>query len=206
MTQFEWRRYRVGLLLGLSLLLCACAPPPPRNQLNVCSIFSQYPEWFWATQAARKRWGVPISVQMAIIHQESHFRADAMPPRTQLLGIIPWTRPTTAEGYTQAVDSTWQHYLRATGQTHASRSDFAYAADFVGWFAYRSHRRLGISRNNAFALYIAYHEGDLGFSQRTYRHKRWLMRVAHSVQRVATRYRWQLRRCEPHLAKKPWWR
>ena len=62
-----------------------------------------------------EKWGVPIPVQMAIMHQESHFVADAQPPRTWLLGIIPWFRPSSAYGYAQAIDETWDDYLDKAG-------------------------------------------------------------------------------------------
>ena len=187
------------------LLLAACAPAPPHRQSNVCHIFYKYPQWYWAAEKSRKRWGVPVSVQMAIIHQESHFRADAKPARTKLLGFIPWFRPTTAEGYAQAVNSTWKHYLQQTGRNRASRSSFDAATDFVGWFGYRAHVRAGISRSNAYAIYLAYHEGVLGYTQGTYRRKPWLIQIARNVQRMADRYQAQLQSCASKIPKHHWW-
>jgi hypothetical protein len=198
-------KLRFVVCFACVFLLAGCAPAPPRIQTNICSIFYQYPKWFWASQKTLKRWGVPISVQMAIIHQESHFHADAKPSRTKLLGFIPWARPTSAEGYAQAVNDTWKHYLLATRRNRASRSSFDAASDFVGWFAYRAHRRLGISRDNAYALYLAYHEGMIGYQEQTYRRKPWLIGVAHKVQYTADRYRAQLLGCEAKLPRHHWW-
>lgn len=199
------KRFCICILLGIFFLLSGCAPAPPRNQTNLCSIFFEYPKWYWATQRTQKKWGVPISVQMAIMHQESHFRADAKPPRTKLLWVIPWTRPTTAEGYAQAVDDTWRIYLRSTRVGVADRADFASAADFISWFSYRAHRRLGISRNNAYALYLAYHEGTIGYQQRTFERKPWLKHVAQKVQRTANHYHAQLQNCQSRLPQHHWW-
>lgn len=193
------------IILALVVFLTGCAPAPPRDQLNVCSIFFEYPQWYWAAQKSRQRWGVPISVQMAIIHEESHFRADAKPARTKLLGFIPWARPTTAEGYAQAVNDTWRHYLIDTRRNRASRSSFDAASDFIGWFAYRAHRRMGISRDNAYALYLAYHEGMIGYQERTYLKKPWLITIARKVQGMADRYRAQLLQCQSRLPKHHWW-
>src|SRR5512144_2880240 len=92
-----------GLLL-LLLLLSACASAPPRNVNNACAIFAQKDGWFSDASKASRRWGVPIPVLLAIIHQESAFQADAQPPRTRILWIIPGPRPSSAYGYSQALD------------------------------------------------------------------------------------------------------
>jgi hypothetical protein len=195
------------IVLGLcfSVLFTACTPEPPKDQSNVCLIFKQYPKWYWATQDTQKRWGVPISVQMAIIHQESHFRGDAKPPRKKLLWVIPWKRPSSAKGYSQAVDSTWAAYQRDTGKG-GHRSSFDAATDFLGWYCYRAHKKLGIARTNAYALYLAYHEGMGGYSRRSYNKKPWLLAVAKKVQAQANAYHYQLVRCQAQLPKKSWWR
>ncbi len=185
--------------------LVACSSPEPKDQSNICHVFRVYPSWYWAAKASRKKWGVPISVQMAIIHQESHFQADAKPPRKKLLGVMPWVHASTAQGYAQALNETWQSYLHATDQNRASRTNFKVATDFVGWFVYHAHRDLGISRNNAYELYLAYHEGEVGYHDRSYRYKPWLRHIAYQVSYTAMRYRYQLLRCEAHLPQKPWW-
>lgn len=202
---FKTKRWFL-VLLALVTLLVACAPPPPHKQLNVCSIFRQYPQWYWAAEKARKHWGVPVNVQMAILHQESRFYAHAKPPRRKLLGFIPWLRPTSSSGYTQAVNSTWRQYLHATGQSSASRASFSKATDFIGWFGYRAHKKLGIARNNTYELYLAYHEGLGGYSRRVYLHKPKVLRVAKKVRRVAYLYQTQLNRCERSLPRRHWWR
>ncbi|OAJ34831.1 transglycosylase SLT domain-containing protein [Piscirickettsia salmonis] len=189
----------------LASMLAGCATAPPQNINNICSIFREYPKWYWAAKDSRKKWGVPISAQMAIIYYESHFRYDARPPRTTLLGFIPWSRPTSAYGYAQATDGTWATYQRSTGNSRASRTDFADAIDFVGWYANRSYSRLGIAKNNAYSLYLAYHEGDGGYRKRTYLKKRWLLAKAHQVRNKANSYYHQLIQCESSLPKKSWW-
>ena len=192
-------------MIGLALFVTACVPEPPKNQDNVCEIFSQYPEWYWAAQDTQREWGVPISVQMAIIHQESHFKGTAKPPREKLLWVIPWKRPTSAYGYSQALDKTWQHYKRMTGR-HGSRDEFEAAADFIGWYATLAHARAGIAKDNAYALYLAYHEGIGGYIAGSYRQKAWLMTVAHAVSAEAALYQSQLAVCAARLPRKPWWR
>ncbi|MEM1244318.1 MAG: hypothetical protein AAGG80_05800 [Pseudomonadota bacterium] len=196
---------KIAIPLFIFLTLTACVTQPPNNINNMCSVFMQYPHWYWTTQRTQRRWGVPISVQMAIIYQESRFRAYARPPREHLLWIIPWFRPTSADGYAQAINETWRRYKAETGHHFAKRDNFKDADDFIGWFAYRAHRQLGISRANAFRLYLAYHEGIQGYRWGTYRRKRWLIDVAKRVQRKAWTYDWQLRRCRSELPTKPWY-
>ncbi|MAR84126.1 MAG: hypothetical protein CMF55_04980, partial [Legionellales bacterium] len=131
----------------------------PVNQGDLCLMFKEHPSWYWSAQKAQKHWGVPISVQMAIIHRESHFRADVKPPPKRLLGFIPWMRPTSAEGYAQVVDGTWQDYLKGTHQRSARRSSFSNAVDFVGWYVDQLYRQLGIPKTDAASLYMAYYLG-----------------------------------------------
>lgn len=187
------------------LLLSSCVTPPPKDTDNVCRIFKQYPKWYWATQEAQRNWGVPISVQMAILQQESHFKAKAKPPRRWLLGIIPWFRPSSASGYTQALEETWDDYKKTTGNTIASRDNFRDATDFIGWYVCRTHQRLGISKFNTYALYLAYHEGAGGYQRKTYLKKPWLINVAKRVAYRSRLFAQQLKGCQSSLKVKHWW-
>ena len=56
--------------------------------------------------------GSEPSTLMAIIRQESSFDPNAAPDREKILGIIPWKRPSSARGYSQAVDATWDQYKK----------------------------------------------------------------------------------------------
>lgn len=115
------KTYRI-LILSLSFFLTGCATAPPRDINNICHIFKQYPGWYRDVRAVEKRWHVPAAIQMAIIHQESKFKAEAKPKRQKLLGVIPWTRPSSAYGYTQSLDGTWRSYKRSRGKALASRT------------------------------------------------------------------------------------
>lgn len=190
------------LILGTTFLLAGCHPPPPRNIENICHIFNEYPRWYWDAKKVEKRWGIPINVLMAIIYQESSFKADAKPPRKKLLWIIPWRRASTAYGYSQALDGTWKDYRRQTGNSWATRDAFGDAVDFMGWYIDRAHTKLGVAKSNAFALYLIYHEGMGGYSKRTYAAKGWLINVAQRVRYRATVYQQQLAACADSLPRK----
>ena len=184
------------VLLSVMLGLVACATlPPPRDLNHVCRIFWQYPQWQRDARDVERRWHVPIAVQMAIMHQESKFDAHAKPPRTTLLWVIPWTRPSSAYGYAQALDGTWALYQRKSGGWWASRDNFYDGVDFIGWYANQANRRASIRRDDAYSLYLAYHEGVGGYMQKTYLRKPWLIQVAHKVSARAQLYQAQLKAC-----------
>jgi hypothetical protein len=193
-------RLRLFASVALLLLLEACASVPS-NTSNVCSMFEDRRSWFRAAQKAEDRWDIPVPVSMAFIYQESGFRARAKPARTRILWIIPWTRPSNAFGYAQALDSTWDEYEAAVGGWSASRSNFGDAVDFVAWYNHNSVRANGIAPNDAYNLYLAYHEGNGGFRRRTYAGKGWLLDAARNVQNNATRYDTQLQGCERELGR-----
>ena len=189
-------------LLSFLFIGCATSSLRPGQIDNICEIFREHPKWYKSARESCIRWGIPIPVMMAIIHQESKFEADAKPPRTTCLWIFPGPRPSTAYGYAQAKDETWDEYRESTGNSWADRDDFEDAVDFVGWYCSLSHKRCRISGNNAYNLYLAYHEGHGGFNRKTFGKKTWLLQVARKVDKRSSKYERQLASCEPELKKK----
>lgn len=175
-------------------LVSGCATPP-KNIQNACAIFEDKSGWYDITRRTQKKWGIPVHVQLAIIHQESKFRHNAKPPRRILFWFIPGPRISTAYGFAQVLDGTWEWYRNDTGNHGADRDDFDDAVDFIGWYVNKSHKKLGISKWDARAQYLAYHEGHTGYRQKTYRAKPWLIKVSKKVGKNAARYRAQLARC-----------
>ncbi len=194
----------LGALWVLASFLVACTPAPPKNVQNVCAIFRQYPNWYRAAHKTQERWGVPVGTQMAIIMQESGFNGAIKPPRKKLLWVIPWKRPTTAYGYAQSVNGTWTQYENATGNHGAKRNNFKDASDFIGWYSHQAHTKAGISINDPYHLYLAYHEGIGAYQKGSYRNQAWLTDVARRVQYHANTYQQQLAGCQ-HEFDEPWW-
>lgn len=186
----------------LVVALAGCATAPPRNPNNLCNIFMEKSGWYKAAKQATQRWGTPIQVQLAIIDQESGYHATIKPARTRLLWVIPWRRPSSAYGYTQALDSTWRLYQKKSGNHGASRSDFADSVAFVAWYVARSHTLLGISKWNAYSNYLAYYAGWGGYRRGTYKGKPWLAKTARRVALRAKRYAGQLNGCRAELEKR----
>jgi hypothetical protein len=198
-------RYRFSFLLLMAVLIGGCATSPPTNVENACYIFQEKPDWFDASLDVEKRYGLPIQVQLAIMRQESSFKHDAAPPRDTLLGIPMWWRISSAYGYAQVKDSTWDWYKDKTGRWFASRENYADAVDFMGWYTSVSQRTLGISKWDAYNQYLAYHEGHGGWKKKSYNKKQWLIGVAKKVDRNAQTYGAQLKNCKTGLGSSSWW-
>ena len=196
--------FRSALLLG-SAFLAACATAPPKNVDNVCAIFDGKRGWYEDARDAEKAWDSSIPVMMAIVHQESRFVANSKPPRKKILGFIPGPRPSDSYGYSQALESTWKAYQRSAGSYGADRDDFGDAIDFVGWYNHQSYLRNGIAKDDAYRLYLAYHEGHGGYERGTYRSKDWLLKVGRKVADRSAAYQRQLLSCKADLDKGRGW-
>ena len=161
-------------IIFLSLLIVGCTATPPQQPDNICSIFKEKNSWYKAAIRTEKRWKLPPYVLMSFVFQESSYNAKAKPERDKLLGFIPWFRPSSAKGYSQALEKTWEDYQDETGNRFARRDNFSDSADFIGWYASKGYFQ-GFEKQDARSLYLAYHEGYTGFRNKTYRKKQWLI-------------------------------
>jgi hypothetical protein len=167
----------------------------PRQLDNACAIAAERPAYFRAMRQTERKWGVPVHVQMATMYQESKFIGDARTPHQYALGVIPVGRQSSAFGYSQALDGTWEEYQQNSGNRRARRDNIRDATDFMGWYMDGSQRQLGLSKQDAASQYLAYHEGRGGYRSGSYRQKAWLMRVASGVGQRSEMYRQQLVAC-----------
>ena len=185
------------LLIGSLLFLAACGGGggAPSNLDDACSILKQRSGYLRAFRATEKKWGVPVHVQMATIYQESKFIPDARTPFRYTLGVIPVGRQSSAYGYSQALDATWDEYRIDQGRRGAKRNRIKDASDFMGWYMAQTAERNGIALTDARNQYLAYHEGHTGYARRSYRRKPWLVRIAGEVEARAALYAQQLATC-----------
>ncbi len=104
--------YKISkLFLILLFFLSACSSIPKYPQ-NACKIFGEKYFYLKYTRASSKKWGVPISSILAVINKESSFKRFAKPKRTKLCKIIPYRRPSSSLGFSQAVNKTWDLYKK----------------------------------------------------------------------------------------------
>jgi hypothetical protein len=183
--------------LALLLLVAACGGQrdyaAPRELDDACGILGERPTYQRAFRRTEERWGVPVAVQMAIIWQESRFVANARTPHQYALGVIPVGRQSSAYGYSQALDGTWDEYQREMGR--GRRDDIYDATDFMGWYMSQTAAELGIPLNDTENQYLAYHEGRTGFARGSHTEKGWLLRVASDLEARAAMYDAQLHAC-----------
>ena len=187
------------IICSLFFFISSCTSIP-KNTLNVCNIFSEKYLWYKFAKKTERKWGAPIELQMAIIKKESGFDWLAKPERTKIFKIIPWKRPSSSFGYSQAVVGTWDMYKKSTGNTLASRVLFKDSSDFIGWYVNQTYKRLKISKKNYFRQYLAYHEGWKNYKH--YNKKSNVVGYAKQVSIQAKKYRSQLNRCKRKLNKK----
>lgn len=199
---------KIAVLVLLAIVSVGCSAARPGRPHDLCSVFAERLDWYEASRDAYREWGVPVPLQLAVIHHESGFDSDARPPRTTFLWIFPGPRPSSAYGYGQVLDGTWDHYQDSTGEHFADRDEFEDVVDFIGWYGHVGSRKYGIPKNDPYSFYLSYHEGHGGFSRGSHNKKASVRRVARAVEAMARRYDRQYASCREDLddaVDGPWW-
>ena len=187
---------RNKLFLLFFILISACSSIP-KNTADGCSIFSERYLWYKHAKKTERKWGTPISLQLAIIKMESDFDWIAKPPRHRLFKVIPYKRPSSSLGYSQAVKGTWEQYKNETNNPLATRVRFKDSVDFIGWYTNKTEKILKISKKDSFRQYIAYHEGWGNY--RNYKKNTKVISLAKRVEQQTNKYRKQLLNCKKNL-------
>mgnify|MGYP000278860783 FL=1 len=193
------KNLKIKLLLVSFFLVSSCSSVPS-NTSNSCLIFDERYLWFKHVRKSEKKWGTPIYLQLAIIKMESDFDWLAKPPRQKLFKIIPYKRPSSSFGYSQAVDGTWKQYKKETGNKMAVRNRFKDSVDFIGWYTNKTEKILKVSKKDAFKQYIAYHEGWGNY--KNYKNNKKVINLAKRVEKQSNIYKQQLSECKNSLSTK----
>ena len=193
----EFKKNKIYFLVFILLTGCSSIPV---NTANSCSIFNERYLWYKHTKKTEQKWGTPIYVQLAIIKMESNFDWLAKPARQKIFKLIPFKRPSSSFGYSQAVKGTWEQYKKETGNKLATRVRFKDSVDFIGWYTNKTESLLKISKKDAFKQYVAYHEGWGNFKY--YKKNKKVIRLAKKVERQSNVYKKQLVKCQNLLNKK----
>ena len=130
---------------------------------------------------------------------ESDFDWMAKPARQKIFKIIPYKRPSSSFGYSQAVKGTWEQYKKETGNKLATRARFKDSVDFIGWYTNKTEIILKISKKDAFKQYLAYHEGWGNF--KNYKDNKRVISLAKKVEKQSNIYKHQLLKCRKSLNK-----
>ena len=178
--------------------LTGCSSVPSKTA-NSCSIFNERYLWYKYAKKTEQKWGTPIYIQLAIIKMESDFDWLAKPARQKIFKVIPYKRPSSSFGYSQAVKGTWEQYKKETGNKLATRARFKDSVDFIGWYTSKSETILKISKQDAFKQYLAYHEGWGNFKH--YKKNKKVIGLAKKVEKQSNIYKKQLLSCSNSLNK-----
>ena len=185
-------------IILIILALSSCSSIPKDTQ-NSCAIFEERYLWYKHAKASYEKWGVPIHIQLAFIKKESDFNWLAKPPRIKLFKVIPFKRPSSSFGYSQAIEGTWQQYKAETQNKFATRARFKDSVDFIGWYVNKTSKLLKISKSDAYRQYLAYYKGWGDY--KNYSKDKKAIIYAKSVKNMAKKYRKQLKTCKKNLDK-----
>jgi len=188
-----------GIYILLFLFTISCSSIP-KNTADGCSIFSEKYLWYKHSKKVEKKWGTPVYIQLAFIKMESDFDWLAKPKRQKIFKVIPYKRPSSSFGYSQAVKGTWKQYKDETNKPLATRTRYKDSVDFIGWYTNKTYKILKISKKDAFKQYIAYHEGWGNY--KNYKKNQKVIQLAKKVKRFSDRYERQLKNCKNKLNKK----
>ncbi len=188
---------KINYLIVLIFLVTSCSSIP-KNTSNSCSIFNERYMWYKHAKKTEKKWGTPVYLQLAIIKMESSFNRFAKPPRQKLFKVVPYKRPSSSFGYSQAVKGTWKQYKDETGNKFATRSRFKDSVDFIGWYTNKTEKILKVSKKDAFRQYIAYHEGWGNY--KNYKKNKKVISLAKRVEEQSNIYKQQLSVCKNSLS------
>mgnify|MGYP001326796160 FL=1 len=191
--------FKINLLFIVLFFISACSSIPS-NTSNSCSIFGERYMWYKYAKKSEKKWGTPVYIQLAFIKMESDFDWLAKPKRQKIFKVIPYKRPSSSFGYSQAVKGTWKQYKDETNKPLATRTRYKDSVDFIGWYTNKTYKILKISKKDAFKQYIAYHEGWGNY--KNYKKNQKVIQLAKKVKRFSDRYERQLKNCKNKLNKK----
>jgi len=183
------------MLILLVTISCSLIPKKNFSQDHACSILESKRSWKRAVIKTKQKWGVSAGLQLSFILTESNFRPRAKTQKTYFLGFFPTGRLSSAFGYAQAIDSTWESYQQKSGNRFSSRTSFSDSVDFIGWYANETTKKLKIKKSDVFNQYLAYHQGHRGYLRGDYKSKPNLIGAAKRTAKNAIKYNSQLKKC-----------
>ena len=93
-------RNLIYIIIFFFLVSCSSVPKYPSN---ACKIFGEKYLWYKHVKKSSQTYGALPHIILAFVNKESGFNRWAKPKRTKLFKIIPYKRPSSSFGYSQAV-------------------------------------------------------------------------------------------------------
>ena len=195
-------KIKIKLLYFVILSLLVSCNSIPKNTENACSIFSEHYFWYKYIKNSSEKYNVPVHIILAFVNKESGFNRYARPERTKLFKIIPYKRPSSSLGYSQAVKKTWEQYKKETNSPLALRTRFHDSVMFIGYYINKTHKINKIPLDDSYRQYLNYYLGWGNYANKTYQTDKKAILFARSVQKQSNIYRNQLIKCQKNLDKK----
>ena len=189
------------LLFFLFFIITSCSSVPKYPQ-NACKIFGENYLWYKSAKKSSDTYGAPIHIILAIVNKESGFNRWAKPKRHKLFKIIPYKRPSSSFGYSQAVNKTWELYKTETNSPLALRTRFKDSVMFIGWYMNKTKKTNNISMNDAYRQYLNYYLGWGNYSRKVYKSDKNAIIYAKKVEKQSNIYKNQLKECQSSLNNK----
>ena len=190
-----------NLIYFIILFFVISCSSVPKYTSNACKIFSERYFWYKHTKKSSQTYGAPIHVILAFVNKESGFNRWAKPKRTKLFKIVPYRRPSSSFGYSQAVKKTWQLYKTETNNPLALRTRFKDSVMFIGWYINKTNKINKIPLNDPYRQYLNYYLGWGNYSKKIYKTDKKAIIFAESVEKQSNIYQNQLRKCRKSLDK-----
>ncbi len=158
--------------------------------------------WYKHAKNSSEKYGAPVHVILAFVNKESGFNRWAKPKRTKLFKIVPYKRPSSSFGYSQAIKKTWELYKTETDSPLALRTRFKDSVMFIGWYIYKTNKINKIPFNDSYRQYLNYYLGWGNYANKAYKSDKKAIIFAKNVQKQSKIYRNQLTECQKSLDKK----
>ena len=188
-----------NLIYLFIFFLAASCSSVPKYPSNACKIFSEKYFWYKHAQKSSEKYDVPIHIILAFVKKESGFNRWAKPARAKLFKIIPYKRPSSSFGYSQAVKKTWEQYKTETDNPLALRTRFKDSVMFIGWYVNKTHKINKVPLNDAYRQYLNYYLGWGSYAKKKYKTDKNSIIFAKNVEKQSRIYKNQLQECKKGL-------
>jgi len=189
----------IYFIIFFFLTSCSSVPKYPQN---ACKIFGENYLWYKSAKKSSDTYGVPIHIILAFVNKESGFNRWAKPKRTKLFKIVPYKRPSSSFGYSQAVKKTWEMYKTESNNPLALRTRFKDSVMFIGWYINKTNKINKIPLNDSYRQYLNYYLGWGNYTKKAYKMDKRAILFAKNVKKQSSIYKSQLRECKKTLDRK----
>jgi hypothetical protein len=187
----NFKKIIFSLMMALTALVISSCSDSAKvdDSMGVCEILTQNPSWSKALKTARDTYKLPPAFAMAIIYQESKFKAEAK------------SKGSSAYGYAQAIDGIWKHFQKDV-KSNAKRNNFNDSVQFIGWYMAQLAKNSKLKMTDSYNLHMAYMLGTTGFKRYkagTFKNKAKIIedkKIAQKVKDFTSHYQAQFNKCK----------